>query len=154
MQDFRAPGSSAKKAAPGALAIYFISVVLLVFLSASPAKSDTVTQEIQSLIQQQLQAFNEDDYFSAYQYASRHIQTEFTLTEFEMMVRVGYPHIAKSQKSSFEKIEVSKTGDSAIAIVHVTGKTHVTVIARYQLVYEEGSWRNNGVMILDQNTPI
>ncbi len=137
------------------LSFFHLALILsLAFMIAPSAEGKTQTQEIQTLIRQQLEAFNEEDYFSAYQYASRHIQSEFTLKEFEMMVRTGYPQIAKSKQSRFGDIELFDEGRHARAIVHVTGADHVTIITQYRLIYEDGAWRNNGVMILDRNRPI
>ena len=125
----------------------------MIFITHPAFAADSSVNLIKSVIQQQLDAFNDDDYDTAYQFASKHIQSVFTQTEFETMVRTGFPQIAKSRKASFDEITLSDEGSFADAIVHVTGVDRVTVIARYKMVMEEGKWKNNGVIILG-NTPL
>lgn len=132
---------------------HLIALWLLIFTSDPAKAADSSISHIKSVIQQQLKAFNEDDYDAAYQYASRHIQSVFSRTEFETMVRTGYPQIAKSRKKSFGEITLSDKSTRAIAIVRVTGVDRITVIAQYKTVLEEGTWKINGVMILEQITP-
>ncbi len=136
------------------ITLRFVVLSLVILLSAPAHPNDSPVQDVKSVIQQQLAAFNADDYDVAYQYASRDIQSVFSRSEFEMMVRTGFPQIANSRRTSFEKIDLSNDGTHAEAIVHVTGMNHVTVIVQYRLVREKGGWKNNGVVILEQITPI
>ncbi len=132
-------------------------LILFVFLmfGAGPAHADDPSGLlIQSVIQQQLKAFSADDYPSAYQYASKHIQAKFSLDEFKAMVRTGYPQIAKSIRTAFGEIRYSDDRLHATAQVDVTGTDRVTVRARYRMVLEDGSWKIDGVILLDRTTPI
>src|SRR3990172_11301965 len=90
-------------------------LVLIAGLSNPPEK------EIQSVIQQQLNAFNRDDYDTAYSFASRHIQAKFSRSEFEQMVKTGYRHIARSRRAVFDKIAFSDAENRAMASVTITG---------------------------------
>lgn len=131
-----------------------IAFLFLIFSSFPAHANDASINLIKSVIKQQLKAFNEDDYHAAYRFASKNIQTGFSLREFETMVRRGFPEIAKSLKVSFDEISMSEDGTQAIAIVYVTGKARTTVIAQYLMVLEDGNWKNNGVMNLKRITPI
>ncbi|MFQ5780033.1 MAG: DUF4864 domain-containing protein [Nitrospiria bacterium] len=82
------------------------------------------------------------------------MQSVFSRTEFETMVRTSYPQIAKSRKASFDEIALLNEGTRAVAIVRVTGMDRVTVIARYIITLEEETWKINGVIIIEQITPI
>ncbi|HXC61370.1 MAG TPA: DUF4864 domain-containing protein [Nitrospiria bacterium] len=130
--------------------------VFLVGLSNAQGTAQTKPQEekIRSVIQQQLNAFNRDDYDAAYSLASRHIQTEFSRPEFEQMVKNGYPQIARSSRAMFEKIAFLETESRAVATVTITGLDRITITADYRIVWEDGKWRIDGVMIIDQQMPI
>jgi hypothetical protein len=126
----------------------------LIFTAGPVHADDPLGLLIQGVIQQQLKAFNADDYPSAYQYASKHIQSKFTLDEFEAMVRTGYPQIAKSIRTVFGGISYSTDRLHATVQVDVTGADRVTVRAQYRMVLEKGNWKIDGVMLLDRSTPI
>jgi hypothetical protein len=133
------------------------SITLLGFLifAVNPVLAeDPSSLNIQGVIQQQLKAFNADDYPAAYRYASKHIQTKFMLDEFKAMVRTGYPQIARSLRTSFGGITYSEDGTRAVAQVDVTGVDHVTVQAQYRMVMEDGAWKIDGVMLYDRTRPI
>ncbi|HZR46465.1 MAG TPA: hypothetical protein VFA47_07165, partial [Candidatus Manganitrophaceae bacterium] len=49
---------------------------------------------------------------------------------------------------------LSENKRSATAIVRVTGRDHVTVVAQYQMLLEGGEWKIGGVMILEESRPI
>jgi len=134
----------------------FCLIVLsfLIFLSCPSRAAEPPIDSIKTLIKQQLEAFNANDYEVAYQYASRDIRSVLSRTEFEAMVRTGFPQIARSRKSTFGNIILSNDGTRAEAIVHVTGVDHITVIVRYELVREKGKWKNNGVVVLEHITPV
>ena len=92
---------------------FLVFVPLLVFLmgssEAQAAKTAPQEENIRSVIQQQLDAFNRGDYDTAYLFASRHIQTKFSRPEFEQMVKGGYPQIARSKRAVFDTISFSET---------------------------------------------
>jgi len=133
-----------------------LPVILLGFLlfTASPVFADDPSRLIQGVIQEQLKAFNADDYPAAYRYASKHIRAKFMLDEFEAMVRTGYPQIARSLRASFGDISLSEDKRHAVSRVEVTGADHVTVQAQYRMVLEDGGWKIDGVMLSDRTTPI
>jgi len=126
----------------------------LIFTAGSILAEDPSSLLIQGVIEQQLKAFNADDYPSAYRYASKHIQSKFALDEFKAMVQTGYPQIARSLRTSFGDITFSEDSVHAVAHVDVTGADHVTVQAQYRMVLEDGSWKIDGVMLYDRTTPI
>ena len=133
----------------------FITLLGFLIFAAHPVLADDPSGLlIQGVIQQQLKAFNADDYPAAYRYASNHIRAKFTLDEFIAMVRTGYPQIARSLRTSFGDITYSEDRAHAEAHVDVTGVDHVTVQARYRMVMEDGAWKIDGVMLYDRTTPI
>ena len=145
----------AKKKGPAAR--FLLLYLILSALHLVPVRSVAAVAPvdlIQSVIQQQMAAFNKEDYATAITFAAESIRERFTKERFETMVRSGYPQIAKSHLVSFGEITLSKDNQAALATVHVTGKDRVTVIAQYQMLLEGTAWKIGGVTILEQFQPI
>lgn len=136
------------------IAYHLFAVCLLIGIPFPAQAADSSVPLIKSVIHEQLKAFNNDDYDSAYQKASKHIRSEFSRTEFETMVRRGYNQIASSREATFGNISFSENGTRAVAMVTIVGTDQVTVIARYKLVWEGKKWKIDGVSILEMNRPI
>lgn len=136
-------------------AIFLAWLLLFGFLvfKAGPVIADDPGLFVRGVIQQQLKAFNADDYPAAYRFASKHIQSEFSSDEFKAMVQTGYPQIARSKRTSFGDIAFSEGGTRAVVRVDVTGVDLVTVRAQYRMVLENGSWKIDGVIIYDRTAP-
>jgi hypothetical protein len=92
----------------------------------------------------QLEAFRRDDYDTAFTFASAEIQTQFDRQSFEVMVRRGYPEIARSTFAAVVKTEVAPHG-AAYVTVKIRGANGQSVEALYELVWQDG-WRINGVV--------
>ena len=129
-------------------------ILLALIFSARPVAAADPADLIQSVIRQQMNAFNADDYPTARTFASESIRQRFSRERFEKMVKAGYPQIAKSHLVSFGEILFSEDKHAAAATVHVTGKDHVTVIARYLMVLEEAGWKIGGATIVEEFQPI
>jgi len=132
----------------------FACLVFVPFWALITGPSNPQEQEIRSVIQQQLDAFNRKDYDTAYSFASRHIQAKFSRPEFEEMVKDGYPQIAKSRRVVFDKIAFSETANRAVATVTITGLDRITITANYRMVLEDGKWKIDGVMMIQERIPI
>lgn len=136
------------------IAVRLMVLCLILFHACPVVAAAEPADLIQSVVQRQMKAFNENDYPTAYTFASESIRRRFSKERFENMVKSGYPQIAKSHLVSFGEITLSGDKQAAVAIVHVTGKDRVTVIARYEMVLEEAGWKIGGVMILEESRPI
>ena len=91
----------------------------------------------------QLEAFRRDDYDTAYTFASEEIRARFDRPGFEVMVRAGYPEIARSTFASVTGTELRPDG-SAYVTIKIRGANGQTVEALYELVWQ-GAWKINGV---------
>lgn len=93
----------------------------------------------------QLEALRRDDYDAAFAFASAGIQRMFDRQAFEQMVREGYPEIARS---TFAHVAESRIGPDGHAYVRakVRGANGNHIEALYDLVWEGGHWRINGVV--------
>lgn len=92
----------------------------------------------------QLEAFRRDDYDTAFTFASTEIQAQFDRQSFEVMVRRGYPEIARSTFAAVVKTELVPEG-SAYVTVKIRGANGQSIEALYALVWQDG-WRINGVV--------
>ena len=92
----------------------------------------------------QLEAFRRDDYDTAFGFASAEIQAQFDRQSFEVMVRRGYPEIARSSFATFVKAELAPHG-AAYVTVRIRGANGQSIDALYELVWQDG-WKINGVV--------
>jgi hypothetical protein len=92
----------------------------------------------------QLEAFRRDDYDAAYTFASEEIQLQFDRLRFEVMVKSGYPEIARSTLADVLAAEL-RPGGLAYVTVRIRGANGQTIEALYELVWQGASWRINGV---------
>ena len=128
------------------LIVGFASVLALLPLCASAwaqAEKSNAKAAAEPVVKQ-LEAFRRDDYDTAFTFASAEIQTQFDRQSFEVMVRRGYPEIARSTFAAVVKTELVPEG-SAYVTVKIRGANGQSIEALYELVWQDG-WRINGVV--------
>jgi hypothetical protein len=96
-------------------------------------------------IMKQLDAFRHGDYDAAYGYASADVKQVFDRPAFERMVKNGYPEIARSTFAVVAESEVAPDGHAYLR-VKVRGANGNSIEAVYDMVWEGGRWRINGVV--------
>jgi len=122
-------------------------VPLLLVLGAIPARAQA-PEDIGGAIEvvmQQLDAFRRDDFDTAYTFASREIKHVWDRNGFEAMVRRGYPEIAHSTHAFVAHARRSPSGHLYLG-VKIGGANGNTIEALYELIWEDGRWRINGVV--------
>ncbi|KUJ78395.1 DUF4864 domain-containing protein [Ruegeria profundi] len=116
--------------------------------SGALAQSD----EIEKNIAAQIQAFEADDFATAFTYASPGIQRLFQTPEnFGVMVKRGYPMVWRPSEVRF--LELRDVGGSLwqkVMITDIDGQVH---ILDYQMVPLENGWKINGVQLLGNSDP-
>lgn len=123
----------------------FFALLLFAVALPSAARADEPSQSIRGVIEQQLQAFQEDDSRAAFSYASPMIQRQFGNAEqFMAMVQRGYPSVYRPQTVEFRGIEFN--GDYAVQEVFFIGPDGQGQLALYFMeLQDDGSWKINGV---------
>jgi hypothetical protein len=96
-------------------------------------------------VMKQLEAFRRDDYETAYTFASHEIHGLFDRQAFEQMVKDGYPEIARSAFAFVAEGQVAADGHAYLR-VKVRGVNGNGIEALYDMVWEGGRWRINGVV--------
>lgn len=120
--------------------------LLALVLGAAPAGAqddkERATAAAEPVVRQ-LEAFRRDDYDAAYTFASEEIQLQFDRLRFEIMVKSGYPEIARSTLADVLGTEL-RPGGLAYVKVRIRGANGQTIEAVYELIWQ-GAWRINGV---------
>jgi len=123
------------------IALWLVSSLTVGVAVAQPDKD---AQAAAVSVLRQLEAFRRDDYDTAYTFASAEVQQIFDRRAFEQMVKRGYPEIARSTFAVVAESQVTPDGHVFLR-VKVRGANGNSIEAVYDMVWEGGSWRINGV---------
>jgi Domain of unknown function (DUF4864) len=126
------------------LRILFAAVSMLAAASAL-AQAPPDPKEAFEPVLKQLEALRRDDYDTAYTFASASIQEMFDGPAFERMVKGGYPEIARSSSAHVVESRVGPDGHVYLR-VKIRGANGNNIEAVYDLVWEGGRFRINGVV--------
>ena len=124
-----------------------LGLVIGLIAGAAQAQTPADRAAIQSVITQQLEAFQHDDASAAFDKASPMIQGIFgTPGNFIAMVRQGYPPVYRSQQSSFSTLEQNE--GRLIQKVELIGPDGADYLALYAMEQQlDGSWKINGCQL-------
>ena len=118
---------------------------MLFFTSVLPLRADSAA--ITATINQQIEAFQSDDFDRAFEFASPTIQQIFRTAEnFGQMVRQGYPMVWRPAKLRF--LELRRSSGSLwqrVQVVDQQGQVHVL---DYQMIKGPDGWLINAVHLL------
>lgn len=130
-----------------------LSIMLLwsTLLLQAPAEA---IPEIESVIQEQLDAFNFNDYETAYRLASKAVHDRLSQEAFERDVRADYLPLTKTIRVAFNKIDVDPDQIHATVRIEATAFNHKKITAEYRLVHEEEAWKIDGMAILPVRTSV
>lgn len=103
-------------------------------------------QDIRSVINSQLSAFQADDFGTAFTFASPMIQSMFGTPErFGMMVREGYPMVWRPGKVEFAGL--AERGGRKVQTVMVTDQAGRLHLLDYEMIETSDGWQINGVWL-------
>ena len=122
-------------------------VIALVLWAASLTPSVAIEAEIKTTIQAQLDAFQDDDFVSAFEIAAPNIRSIFGSAErFGVMVQKGYPMVYRPSDVVFLTLERSEDEIwQKIEIRDAQGRYHVLA---YKMINLDGVWRIEGVRLM------
>lgn len=102
---------------------------------------------IEDTIQSQIDAFLEDDFATAFSFASPNLRTMFRTPEnFGAMVRQGYPMVWRPDAVNFGDLRSISGGMyQRVIVTDEAGNLHYL---DYQMQQVDGQWRIAGVQIL------
>ena len=124
-----------------------VAVLALALAAALPAAAQEAPAAIRGTIQNQIDAFLQDDFETAFGYASPSIRNMFRTPEnFGAMVRNGYPMVWRPRDVQFGELrEIGGALWQMVTVVDAEGRAHVL---DYRMIEVDGAWRINGVQIL------
>lgn len=122
---------------------FITAVAVALGAHAASAQEQPANPAIQSVITQQLDAFKRDDGPGAFAFASPNIQGLFQSHQrFMAMVARGYRPLYRSAEATFLKLET--VNGRLIQKVLVRGAGGRVVVAAYDMIEIDGTWRING----------
>ncbi len=100
-----------------------------------------------AVIEAQIEAFQADDFDTAFDYASDAIRRIFGTPErFGQMVRQGYPMVHRPADLRF--LDSTERGARTLQRVMVADQAQRLHVLEYEMIQTEAGWRINGVRIL------
>ena len=124
-----------------------ILVLCLAFGLTGPARAQDPSG-VESVIQSQMDAFLQDDFATAFTFASPGIRRLFgTPDNFGRMVQQGFPMVWRPAEVTFLGRETA--GETVLQRVRVVDANGVVHTLLYQMTPKGGSWQINGVQILE-----
>lgn len=113
----------------------------------TPAPAAPVNNPIQAVIQNQITAFQADNFEAAFSYAAPNIQRAFgNSRRFAQMIVNSFPMVWRPAEVRYLKL--TRSGPYALQRVMVTDQQNTLHILVYQLVPINQDWRISGVEIL------
>lgn len=106
--------------------------------------------DVSAAIEAQIEALEQDDFATAFTYASPSIRQIFRTPEnFGTMVQRGYPMVWRPAQVEFlnQRIEVG----SLVQTVQITDRKGVVHTLDYLMLETAQGWKINGVRLLDSN---
>ncbi|MFO7748305.1 MAG: DUF4864 domain-containing protein [Orrella sp.] len=126
---------------------YLALLLLLVSGLALAEPTEKTDNPVRAVIQGQLDAFLEDDFDTAFQYAAPNIQILFGHPRrFAQMVVNNYPMVWRPAEVQY--LGASRSGPYAFQRVMITDQDNALHLLLYQLVPINQRWRISGVEIL------
>jgi len=127
----------------------FLCLVMLCLPVLSAQAQEARNPAIETVIQQQFDAFRAEDVGTAFSFASPNIKGMFGTPEnFGRMVRNGYPMVWRPAKVQF--LDLRKVAGNLWQRVMVTDQAGRTHLLDYQMVETAQGWQINGVQLLPQ----
>lgn len=129
---------------------HILFALIAVFgLGQSLPAQEAPNPEIEATIQNQIDAFLQDDVATAFEYAAPSIQGMFGTPErFGMMVERGYPMVWRPDDVRFG--ELRSEGPAMAQRVIIRDRDGQSHVLEYRMIDQDGQWRIGGVRILPQ----
>lgn len=126
--------------------LFKILAAILVLVTGSAIAQDR-DPAIPDVIQSQIDAFLQDDFATAFAFASPGIKRFFGNSErFGQMVRQGYPMVWRPGEVQY--LEQEPRGGAVHQKVLITDRDGVRHVLDYQMIPTPEGWQINGVQLL------
>lgn len=124
-------------------------VALVALKIATPVAAQENSGAIQGVITQQIEAFRQDDFATAFSFASPMIKGIFGNPDrFGLMVRNGFPMVWRNTDVQFR--DLKGEGTLYLQKVLVKDAKGVFHVLEYQMIETLDGWQINGVSLLEK----
>lgn len=133
------------------IAAWLVSVCMSFVVGSAQAEPTQQNRntDIENVIKQQIEAFQADDFKTAFEYATPGIQKRFGSPEkFAFTVIHRYPMVWRP--SDVQYINVEQYRDHALQTVMITDYNKTLHILVYEMIPVDKTWRIGGVQIVRQ----
>lgn len=121
------------------------SAILALFLLTLPVQAQQ--KEIRSVITGQIEAFQSDDFETAFGFAAPHLKQYFrTPARFGQMVRKGYPMVHRPQNYEFQELQ-TEVG-AGVQYILIEALDGALFVAKYDMLLTDEGWRIAGVQVI------
>jgi len=128
-----------------------LSLIVLFALGLALPALGQARDEITSVIQRQIEAFQLDDFETAFSFASPNIKRLFGSSDrFGMMVQQGYPMVHRP--GEIEYLDKSQKGAAIYQKVRIFDQSGVAHTLEYEMIEAPDGWQINGVRFLQPPT--
>ena len=125
-----------------------ILFILSLVLAALPARAQTLEGVIQQTITNQIEAMRDDDFETAFTFASPGLQSMFVTSEnFQNMVENGYPMVVDPAQIEYDELKMR--GGAMVQSVQILDQAGRVYELEYDLIPTDDGWVINRVSILD-----
>ena len=126
---------------------YSLIILFLSFKVEASVLSDKDEGDIINVVKLQLEAFQQDDFETAYSFASPIIKQIFkNADEFKRMVKSGYQAVYRPKSVNFGPVEL--IDGVPVLIVYLVDPDGIFVTAKYTMQKQDnGEWLINGCML-------
>ncbi len=127
----------------------FLALVAVMGWTGSASAETVLTPEpgIEATIGAQIDAFQSDDFATAFTFASPNIQGLFgTHERFGQMVQNGYPMVWRPGEVQY--LELRDVNGALWQRVMIRDRLGGVHMLDYQMIQDDGVWRINGVQLL------
>ncbi len=122
---------------------HLIAAAMIWVMAAGAGKAN---DDVQAVISSQIDAFLQDDFVSAFDFASPFIKNIFRTPEnFGQMVRNGYPMVWRPADVEFLSTETRD--DAVIQNVMIRDGNGALFLLEYEMIETDGGWLINGVRV-------
>ncbi|RUS65053.1 DUF4864 domain-containing protein [Pseudorhodobacter sp. E13] len=128
----------------------FIALLFSLAFTQPLAAQNAASGAIQSTIQNQITAFQADDFATAFSFASPMIKGIFgTSDNFGTMVQRGYPMVHRP--SAVRMLDLRDVDGKLWQRVMITDQSGATHLLDYQMIEGPEGWQINAVQLLPQS---
>jgi hypothetical protein len=145
LMDYRLPRTMTRRVKLLILAFFFAVCFSSAWIQSHQERQRALQRpnDLFDVVWAQVEAFQSDDYASAYQQISNDFQEKFDQAAFEDLARSDYPLLARAERVEFGAVQWN--GRSAVVPAYFFMAEGEVLPCLFSLVYERKAWKIDAV---------